>query len=191
MLNSLIQKSTDYLISRNIIDADDRDIYEYGFHSLYSNVIIFSFIGLISIAIHQFPQTVIYHIAFILMRNNAGGYHAKTQMRCFFISIAIWGLSLWIISNISSPTLTICLTLFSTVLIWIKAPIEHENNPMNEKKQHRMAIRSRVISTGLLVAIAFICAFSMSHMWVAVSLAIGMVSHALLFATALLVSRDK
>lgn len=191
MLNTLIQKSTDYLISLNAIDADDRDIYEYGFHSLYSNIIIFLIIGLISITINQFPQTAVYHIAFILMRSNAGGYHAKTQVQCFFMSIIIWALSLWTIANISSPIVTIYLSLLSTIIIWAKAPVEHKNNPMSEKKHLRMVIRSRIISAGLFVVVVLISLLNILHIWVAVSLAIGMVSHAILFTTELLVSRDK
>lgn len=191
MLNILIKKSTDYLISHNVIDADDRDVYEYGFHSLYSNVIIFSIIGLISIAVKQFPQTVIYHIAFILMRNNAGGYHAKTQVQCFFMSTIIWMLSLWIIATIASPALTICLALFSAILIWIKAPIEHENNPMSEKKFIRMKNRSRLISSVLFVITVILSVLNESTMWIAVSLAVGMVSHAALFISALFVSHIK
>ena len=185
MLNSLIQKSTDYLISHNIIEADDRDIYEYGFHSLYSNIIIFSVIGLTSIMIRQFPQTVIYHIAFILMRNNAGGYHAKTQLRCFFMSTIIWLLSLWMITNVSSTLASICFALFSTILIWAKAPIEHENNPMNEKKYIRMKIRSRIISAILFLIVVILCLLPMSYMWIAVSLSIGMFTHSMLFIAAL------
>ena len=94
MLETLIRKSTDYFISHDIIDADDRDVYEYGFHALYSNVVIFSVIGLIAFFAKQLPTTIVYHVAFIVMRNNAGGYHAKTQIRCFFMSTIKWIISL-------------------------------------------------------------------------------------------------
>jgi len=185
MLETLIRKSTDYFISHDIIDADDRDVYEYGFHALYSNVVIFSVIGLIAFFAKQLPVTIAYHVAFIVMRNNAGGYHAKTQIRCFFMSTIIWIISLCVISAISSLAVIIAAALVSTVLIWFKAPIEHENNPMSEKKYQRMKIRSRIFSTVLLLGTILVCLFGTDYLWVATAVAIGMFSHAILFGVAL------
>lgn len=60
MLEKIITKSTDYLIRNRVIEEDDRDVYEYGFHSLYNNIIDIASILVISIFLHQVPQTALY-----------------------------------------------------------------------------------------------------------------------------------
>lgn len=140
MLDTFIRKSTEYLIQNRVIDEDDRDVYEYGFHNLYNNIIDVASIVIISVWLNQVPQTILYHISFVFLRNTAGGYHAKTHLQCFIISSAIWLTSLLAISKIGSPGVCISLAALSTSLIWLKGPVEHESSPMSLKKRRRMKV---------------------------------------------------
>ncbi|MFV0331339.1 MAG: accessory gene regulator ArgB-like protein [Dysgonomonas sp.] len=183
MLDKLINASAEYLIRQGVISSDDRDIYEYGFHSLYSNTIIFLLLGIIALLLNKLPQTIVYHIAFISMRSIVGGYHAKSQLRCFFMSLTIWILSLWVIQFLHSPSILIALSTASTILVWWKAPIEHENNPLGELKFAQMKFISRLLSVILNVVICIICIMPESYRWLAASLTTGMISHSLLAIT--------
>lgn len=185
MLEKLIDISTNYLIHNQVIDEDDRDVYEYGFHSLYNNIIDIVSIVIIALFFYSVPQTIVYHISFVLLRNTAGGYHTKTHLRCFIMSTTILLVSLFVITRVASPVLSIGLACLSTILIWVKAPIEHENNPMSKEKYHRMKILSRMTSIIFLCLIFLTNIFmDISLRWIAMSLAFGMATHAiLLFAT--------
>jgi accessory gene regulator B len=180
-LDSLINASTDYLIRYKVIDPDDRDVYDYGFHALYNNIIDIISIVTISALLHQIPQTVIYHISFVILRNTAGGFHAKTRLRCFIMSTIIWLLSLWGISQTASPVICIGLAGISALLIWTKAPIEHVNSPLSEEKYRRMRALSRIASMVFFIAVVFSSTMTNNmSIWIAASLAYGMASHALL-----------
>ena len=138
MLEKLITVSTNYLIHNQVIDEDDRDVYEYGFHTLYNNIIDIVSIVIIALLFNTVPQTIVYHVSFVLLRNTAGGYHTKTHLRCFTMSTTILITSLFVITWVTSPILSIGLACLSTILIWVKAPMEHENNPMSIGKYNRM-----------------------------------------------------
>ena len=192
MLENLIKQSTEYLIRKSIISADNRDIYEYGFHSFYTNTLIFIIVGAISVVLKQLPQTIIFHIVFIGLRSVAGGYHAKTQGRCFFMSATIWVLSLFAICILSSSIFIIALSAISTLLIWIKAPIEHKNNPLGDYRHSKMKTYSRILSLVFLLSCIVLCILlKTTYMWIAAAFAVGMSAHSLLFVAEMFKKSDR
>lgn len=191
MLNKLISKSTDCLVRNHVVDEDDRDVYEYGFHTLFNNVIDISSIIVISLWLNQIPQTLLYHVSFVVLRNTAGGYHAKTHFRCFLMSTVIWLVSLWGISQVASPGVCIGLAAFSTSLIWGKAPIEHINSPLSTRKKKRLKTLSRIASAVFFMAIVLSSiVLGDKYRWIPASLAYGMASHAILILGALLQKKE-
>ena len=186
MLEKIIQSGTNYLIRHRVVEEEDRDIYEYGFHMLYNNLITIAAVCVIAIWLNMVPEVIVYHIVFICLRNSAGGYHSKTYLRCFFMSTCILLLSLIGISHINSPILNIVFACLSVLLIWYKAPVEHENSPLSTEKRKKLKRISRVLSLLFLVVLLLFNFAPVTYRWVATSLAFGMVSHAILFGAALL-----
>jgi len=186
VLEKLITISTNYLVHNQVIAEDDRDIYEYGFHAIYNNIIDIVSIVIIASFFNMVPETIVYHISFIPLRNTAGGYHTKTHLRCFIMSTTILITSLFAITRVTSPILSIGLACLSTILIWVKAPIEHENNPMSKGKFNRMKVLSRTLSIIFLCLVFLINIFmDISLRWIAISLALGMASHTILLLAAI------
>lgn len=186
MLDKLINASTNYLVRREVIDEADRDVYEYGFHALYNNIIDITSIALISVWLNQVPQTVLYHVTFIVMRNTAGGFHAKTHLRCFILSTMVWLFSLWGISGTISPVICLVSAGLAVALYWAKAPLEHINSPLSAEKRKRMRKLSRfyaVVFFAAILAIALL--MDESCIWMAAALTYGLASHALLMLIAL------
>lgn len=186
MLQTLITISTNYLVHKRVIDEDDRDIYEYGFHVAYNNIIDIVSIIIIALLFNTVPETIVYHVSFILLRSTAGGYHTKTHLRCFMMSTIIFIISLFLVTRITLPIISIGLACLSTILIWAKAPIEHENNPMSTGKFNRMKALSRTLSVIFLCLIFLInTCMDISLRWIAMSLALGMASHTILLFAAI------
>lgn len=186
MLEKLITISTNYLVHNQVIAEDDRDIYEYGFHAIYNNIIDIVSIVIIASFFNMVPETIVYHISFIPLRNTAGGYHTKTHLHCFIMSTTILITSLFAITWVTSSILSIGLACLSTILIWVKAPIEHENSPMSKGKFNRMKVLSRMLSIIFLCLVFLINIFmDISLRWIAISLALGMASHTILLLAAI------
>lgn len=192
MLNKIIRSSTDFLINCHVIEEDDRDVYEYGFESLYHNIIDIISIVVIALWFHMVLQVIVYHVAFVCLRSSAGGYHSKTHLRCFFMSTAILLISLLGIAKISSPIFYVCIALLSLILIWLWSPVEHENSPLSSEKRRRLRGISRIFSLVLFMVILFISLFDYAPLnWIAPSLTFGIASHIILFVSGLIQSRKK
>lgn len=186
MLEKLVTTSTNYLIYNQVIEEDDRDVYEYGFHALYNNIIDIVSIVIIALFFNAVPQMIVYHISFVLLRCTAGGYHSKTHLRCFMMSTTILLMSLFIITRVTSPVISIGLACLTTLFIWVKAPIEHENNPMSKEKYNRMKKLCRMLSV-IFFCIVFLIntCMDISLRWISMSLALGMSSHTILLFAAI------
>lgn len=191
LLDKLIKSSTTYLINANAIKEDDRDIYEYGFHAFYSNVLDVVSIVILSIWLKQIPQTIVYHIAFVIMRSVAGGFHAKTRIRCFVISTFVWLISLWAINNFINTLSYLFLSGISVLIVWIFAPIEHYNSPLSESKYIKMKLKSRVFSSILFITVCLLSLIPRDNTWIASSITYGMTSHSVLIMLTLLRINEK
>jgi accessory gene regulator B len=178
--------SASWLVSSNAICEADWDVYKYGFHAMYNNIVDIASIAAIAHIAKMAPETIAYHIAFVPMRNTAGGWHAKTHLRCFALSTAMFAASLCGIAHTVPPYATAALGLFSAALVWASAPIEHENSPLKSEKRSHMKKLARTLSTVFAGVIALIEAFgAASFRWIALSLAYGMASQSLLALMAL------
>ena len=189
-MDRLIRLSTDFLIDHGVIAPDDRDVYEYGFHAIYQNIFSLGVVVILAFLLRQVPQTLLFHIVFIPMKSVAGGYHATTRMRCFVISMVIWLASLGLIALVTlAPYVALIMSLTSCIIIWIIAPVEHENNPLSAKKRRLMMRLSRVISaTFCLGTVAMLVAFP-AYGWIGASIAVSMLAMSISLLVAYLQGR--
>ena len=184
MIGRAARASANFLIRSNAVCESDREVCEYGFHALYNSIVDIASILAIAACAKMLPEAIAYHIAFVPMRNTAGGWHAKTRAACFAFSTAIFAASLWASSHLASSAASISLGLFSALLVWAASPIEHENSPLSRAKQARMKKVSRILSIGLFAAI--LASDMLAYLRrAAMPLALGMASQSLLALMAL------
>ncbi|MFI3214935.1 MAG: accessory gene regulator B family protein, partial [Eubacteriales bacterium] len=94
---------------------------------------------------------VIFLISFSLLRTYAGGYHCKTAIQCYFMSVGTIFAVLMIVKYTSQEYITpisVLLLLIGVPLIWKLAPVGAKNKPLDEvEKQHyrKITIRNLVI----------------------------------------------
>ena len=80
-------KITQRLCEKGIISESDFDLYEYGFNmgiTVLLNLISTIVIGVIASNVFE---SIAFFVFYIPLRSYAGGYHASTPRRCYFISI--------------------------------------------------------------------------------------------------------
>ena len=72
-------------------------------------------------------------VAFRSLRSYAGGYHAKTQWRCYVLTMLTIMIALSIIKYFHvGMKMSIALWLFTGTIIFLWAPVEAENKPLDE-----------------------------------------------------------
>ena len=132
MFEALAEKIVCRLSDRQIISKEDKELYKYGFNigltvliNLLSSVIVGAFFGMIF-------ESIIFLIGYIPLRSYGGGYHARTSLRCYFISIFIMILILAFFSYVSLVPLYIILLFIGVTVCIILSPVEDENKPLDD-----------------------------------------------------------
>ncbi|MDR2590571.1 MAG: accessory gene regulator B family protein [Oscillospiraceae bacterium] len=162
MITKLSKNISELFINKEVIHAEDREVYEYSFELLISSIISLIIITVGAIITGTILYTVFYLLGFIPLRLVAGGYHAKNHLRCIFILIITYItfvlISHFIPNNYMVIVILSCITA-SVVLVFIIAPSEDANKPltiteiMKFKKKSRYIIIVMVAIIGLLIII--------------------------------------
>lgn len=156
MINLLAKSSVERLIRNGIIAESERELYNYGVNGLYLSFINIVTSGIIGILFGMLWQSLLFSVAYIPLRSYAGGYHAKTPGRCYFLSTLLIACVLVVLKYVpfSMEGMYIALVI-ATAVIFVKAPVESENKPLNDRelKMFRTKARKILISETLLALI--------------------------------------
>ncbi len=85
---------TNKLVVWNIIKSEDRELYAYGFWQGTILIINFITVVIIGLLCHMLWQSLIFMLAYGVLRPVAGGYHARTQRNCYIFPYCYYWLSL-------------------------------------------------------------------------------------------------
>lgn len=178
MFEKASEAVTRKLQENNTIDEEQYEICRYGLQQGFTvilNVVTTLIIGMI---MRGLLYAVVFTILYIPLRSNAGGYHAKTAIRCYLYSILLMIAVLLAIKYLPIPSF-ICIIIFaiSITVICILAPIEDANKPLDEievKVYHKrtliiLAIESMLFIIGLALNLRY---FMQTTIWVMITMSI-------------------
>lgn len=136
MLDIDIGKIMSFMGDNNIFAEEDAIVYEYGIQLgilLLKNLFTAFIIGVI---LNSVLNCVIFMTAYMILRRYSGGYHAKTQLSCYFLSILLISLSLLAIKHLPQTGLVLLeMAGLAGVIIFSLSPVEDRNKPLNEIKK--------------------------------------------------------
>ncbi|KOR26000.1 accessory gene regulator ArgB-like protein [Clostridium sp. FAM 1755] len=136
MVLSISEKIVDKLIDGNIIEREDKDLYTYGFHQGF--LIIFNILTAIAIGLlfKMVWESLVFLMTYIPLRSYAGGYHARTPLRCYMFSLIIIIMVLLGIKFIYwNSIICIIVTFCAASIIFALQPVEDENKPLDKKER--------------------------------------------------------
>lgn len=155
----LSKKITDYIIKAGAIPEESYEVYQYGFQIGLEMFSCFIVCLIIALHLHMIPEFVVSNIIFILLRSYAGGIHLHSFLGCFFCSIAVQTIILFINAHYSFTTQIAWIIIgISTLLIFKAAPVENINRELelNERK-HCKAITFKVLIG--IIAFSMVCTY--------------------------------
>jgi accessory gene regulator B len=94
MIEYIVNKITFQIIRKEIVSEEDEPVIRYGLQAMMEVSIILATILLISVAFGQMVEAAAWLGTVILCRSFGRGYHAKTFISCYFISVTIFVLTL-------------------------------------------------------------------------------------------------
>ncbi len=157
MINDLGKRLTNTLINNQQIDESERRLYEYGFFLLISNVMYFAITFAMGSILKIISESIIFYIAFNLIRGYAGGYHASSELKCWVATTVSIFLCLGIVKlcNLYNiKTVIIFLTIVAAVLIFLLCPLDTPEKPLTIKEKKYFRKKSWKI---LLIILTIIC----------------------------------
>ncbi len=140
----------------DIIKAEDAELYIYGINQILVAVLNLSSALIIGLIFNVFLEIAIFMAAYIPLRSFAGGFHAKTPLRCYIFSVIML-----IIVSIGMNHLYIADWVYfiflavSSLIVIILSPVEDKNKPLDEK-EHKIYKKRTVIIFMIEVAICFV-----------------------------------
>lgn len=159
MCVSVSNKLASLLIEYGIIKSDDRDLYVYGIHQACLFILNIATTIVVGLVLGMLWESIIFSLAYIPIRTYAGGYHSKTQLRCYFLSVMITVASLLAIKLIPwNGFICAVIILYTGIVVISLAPVEDSNKPLDEQEKAVYRKRTNII-LGVLVGIALLCWF--------------------------------
>lgn len=143
--------------------TDNYELYEYAIYIILSSAFHMATVIVLGLVFNLLTESLVFYLSFIVIRKFAGGYHAKTPVRCYLFSFASNIIILCLVKWLSSINtlfifIFIIFELLCGVLILLISPLDTENNPLTgqEKKMYRMLTS---IITILIFIISSLCFF--------------------------------
>ena len=158
-MRKLFERIVDFMEENGSIQSEYRDVYIFALQT----IVVYAFnIGtgiVIGIVMGEFLYCTIFLIAFILLRQEAGGYHAPGWISCYSLSCGILVLTLlWIKAEFACQIyFTMAVALAAGMGIFLVAPLEDKNKPLEEEDKKVIGKKARIIvATELILGMVFL-----------------------------------
>jgi len=153
-------KIIESLISIGVVPSEDRALYQFGLNQGVIMIINALSALLIGLILGMLWQSIVLMLSYIPIRSYAGGYHANTQMKCYWLSNAVIFAVLVGIKLIPwNGYIFSTMSLFAAVVVFWLAPVEDLNKPLRQIEIVIYRRRARIIFV-LLLCIAFLLWFA-------------------------------
>jgi len=162
MFGKSAEKLSEKLLQQNIITNEQYEICRYGFQQGMTVLLNFITIAVIGCIMHEFLHAMLFMAAFIPLRRYAGGFHAKTPVRCYLYSVGTV-IAILLAIKLSMLTHPICVTIYAVAgtVIAVLAPIEDKHKPLDQTE--RSVYRKRTLIVAAIETAVFILSFAL-HM---------------------------
>lgn len=161
-MEMLLNKIMRFIYQNNDIEEEKSEVIRYGLEIVITKVFFTISIVIIGMIMNCLVESVIFAVAFTLIRQYSGGYHAETKIKCFMLSILTLVAALMIIKLIEYfPVLILPLFVISNIsgiYILCQAPVDTLNKRLDEDEIRVYGGRARAI-TAILLFVAVLLLF--------------------------------
>lgn len=132
-LAKLSRRIGDDLVRSDVVKAEDAEIYIYGINQILVSVLNVSTALIIGLIFGVFFEVAGFMVSYIPLRSFAGGFHAKTPLRCYICSVIML-----IVVSIGFKYLSIAAWVNYAVLalafaiVLVLSPVEDRNKPLDD-----------------------------------------------------------
>jgi accessory gene regulator B len=160
MSGKIIGKLVNAMYESGSITQDDMEVYRFGIETALLKLTHYAIMLLIGFCFNMVLQTVIFTISFTVLREYAGGYHAKSRFRCYCISVFIIT-SVLLVSKLCPAQIMFWISIStcipSFIIIFLLAPVENINKPLdNLEIEHYKKLTRNILLVEEMIALVFL-----------------------------------
>lgn len=133
-MNILIEKILNQLIIDNAIERKDIPVYRFGIETMILKILHYTSYFVIAFFGGKVIEFIIIFAVFIVLRRNAGGYHAKTKLGCYFSSCVVVTGSLLATEILHFKNISMVIIIAEMVVLLLIAPVENGNRPLDDEE---------------------------------------------------------
>lgn len=164
MITRLGDKIAHKLVMSGTIPSEDAELYAYGFLLLLSKILYLVVTSILGAMLNIFGSSILFYLLFSVLREYAGGIHAKTEQGCMFGTILVLLLSIGGIRGMKHAELSsvaVVLLMIGCAVVFLLSPLDVPEKPLSADDRRYY----RSISRRLAVAYAFIGAWAATADW--------------------------
>lgn len=160
-MHELAVRITDYFINNAVTKKDNREQCIYGFEMILCNAVGYGTFLCLGLFFGKIVPTILFLITFDCLRKRTGGFHMKTELGCYIVSVIQYLIIIWLgtMSEIWMPIVQISVVLISIIIIVPLAPLNHPNWNLDadEVKLCKKSVVKRlsIISFVVIVSVIF------------------------------------
>lgn len=181
MITYAASKISSFFIHKKIILEKDKEVYDYCFEVLIAFLLNFIIIISLALITRTFLFGMLFLLAFLPLRITVGGYHANTHLKCMITLVFTYLIFVSLIRVFPANLITVTcfgILALSESIIFLFAPSEDKNNPLNKNKKCQLRLRGRII--GMLYALISVCGlFVLKNLFLTFSFVLGFFTVAL------------
>lgn len=173
MLEMVVNFITDNMLQAQVIEEEDRELYQYGIRNGIMLVLNWLIVLALGICNGHCLEMLTFAVIYSILRSYAGGFHMPTHRSCFLFSIPMYIISVWAISNLYlSFYLFFAILACAVCILYIAAPVEDSNKPLDTMEQRVYGKVVKILTTILFVLSLALYYLQLYHFSVAVLWAI-------------------
>lgn len=155
----LAKRITMVFIRKFQIKEEDWDLYYLGIEVIVTTALTSLVIMALGILLRNFFGSIVFLACFMSIRGYSGGYHAKTRVRCFFVSVLCYLVSLGMMKGLLclpeaiQNVLIIIGVATAFIHFALLAPVENPNKRIREE----MKERNKIMAFFMLICWYLVC----------------------------------
>ena len=154
-LHCMAEKMAFFLVRKDIVKEDKAEIYSYGLEILFATVTNGILVAAASLLLGVFWQSVLMLVPFMLIRANAGGFHAETHIGCMLGFVTVYLTCVLFAKHLppgaAGPAALAGLLTGAAVILAV-GPLPHKNRPVSNQELVAYRVKARLLALGLLIA---------------------------------------
>lgn len=177
----MVEKLAGYVVSwqirTHLLQKEKESLYTYAYELLIGQVINLLIACLLAVIFHGYLTVIAYLAAYIPLRSYAGGHHANTYGVCTAVSAALICTACILAKVIPSDDIgwaNLAGALISGGIVFLLAPVQDHNKPLDEAETARYRKRSR--SIWVLETILWIICYQIGGKQISLAIALAHVT---------------